>query len=53
MFDPYSTPDPITPTGSLLLAELGMDIAAVRDALADEFDTRAPRTARHAKLSSA
>ena len=36
MFDFNSDYDPITPTGSDLLAELGLDPHSVRDALADD-----------------
>lgn len=34
--------DPITPSGSDLLQELGLDAASVRDALADDRVRRCP-----------
>ncbi len=40
MFD--SDFDPVTPTAGELLAELGFDARAVRDALADDLARRCP-----------
>ncbi len=42
MFDLYSDYDPITPTGGRLLAEIGLDTRAVRDALADDRARHCP-----------
>ena len=42
MFDLYSDYDPVTPTAGELLAELGLDTRAVRDALADDRARRCP-----------
>ena len=43
MFDLYTEYDPVTPTGGLLLAEIGIDIGAVREALADDLARPRPR----------
>ena len=37
MFDLCTKYDPVTPTGGLLFAEVGIDIGAVREALADDL----------------
>ena len=42
MFDPCTDYDPIAPSGGELLAELGLDAHAVRDALADDRARRCP-----------
>jgi len=42
MFDFDSGYDVITPSGNELLAELGLDVGAVRDALADDLARRCP-----------
>ncbi len=42
MFDLYSDYDPITPSGGRLLAEIGLDTRAVRDALADDRARHCP-----------
>ena len=42
MFDSGSDYDPVTPTAGALLAELGLDTGAVRDALADDLARRCP-----------
>jgi len=42
MFDSYSDYDPIAPASDALLAELGLDAGAVRDALADDLARRCP-----------
>ena len=42
MFDPCSDYDPITPSGCQLLAAIGLDTRAVRDALADDRARRCP-----------
>ena len=42
MFDLYSDYDPITPSGGQLLAEIGLDTRAIRDALADDLVRRCP-----------
>ena len=36
MFDLYTDYDPITPSGGVLLAEIGLDLRVVREALADD-----------------
>ncbi len=42
MFDTYSDYDPIAAGGNELLTELGLDVGAVRDALADDQARRCP-----------
>ena len=42
MFDLYTDFDPVTPAGSVLLAEIGIDLDAVRETLADELARRCP-----------
>ena len=42
MFDLYPDYDPITPPGDRLLAEIGLDTRAVRDALADDRARHCP-----------
>ncbi len=42
MFDFDTDCDVITPSGGALLAEIGMDPRAVRDALADDMARRCP-----------
>lgn len=42
MLDFSSDYDPVTPTAGALLAELGFDTRAVRDALADDRARRCP-----------
>lgn len=42
MCESYSDYDPITPSGGRLLAHLGLDVRAVRDALADDRTRRCP-----------
>lgn len=42
MFDTSSDYDPIIPSGSALLDELGLDVGAMRDALADDLARRCP-----------
>ena len=42
MFDFSSDHDPVTPAGSRLLDELGLDARSVRDALADDRARRCP-----------
>ena len=42
MFDLYSDYDPVTPSGGLLLAEIGIDLDSIRDALADDLARRCP-----------
>ena len=42
MFDLYSDYDPVTPTGGLLLAEIGIDLDSARDVLADDLARRCP-----------
>ncbi len=34
--------DPITPAGDGLIAELGLDVRSIRDALADDLTRRCP-----------
>ena len=42
MLDIHSDYNPVIPAGSTLLAELGIDIASARDALADDRARRCP-----------
>ncbi len=42
MFDTYSDYDPIAAGGGELLESLGLDVGAVRDALADDLARRCP-----------
>ncbi len=42
MFDISSDYDPIAPASNALLAELGLDVSAVRDTLADDLAHRCP-----------
>ncbi len=42
MFDLQSDYDPIAPASDALLAELGLDVGAVRDAVADDRARRCP-----------
>ena len=42
MFDLYHDHDPLTPTGGMLLAEMGIDPDAVRRTLADDRARRCP-----------
>ena len=42
MFDFSSDYDPVTPAGSDVLAELGLDPRSVRDAIADDRSRRCP-----------
>ena len=42
MFDLYHDHDPLTPTGGVLLAEMGIDPDAVRRTLADDRARRCP-----------
>ena len=42
MFDFSSDYDPVSPAGSRLLDELGLDASSVRDALADDRARRCP-----------
>ena len=42
MFDASSDYDPIAPASDALLAELGLDVRQVRDALADDLARRCP-----------
>ena len=42
MFDLQSDYDPIAPCGAELLAELGLDVGAARDAIADDLSRRCP-----------
>ena len=42
MFNLYHDYDPVSPSGSLLLAEVGIDIGRVREAPADDFTRRCP-----------
>ncbi len=42
MFDLYHDYDPVTPAGGLLLAEVGIDLDAVRQTLAADLARRCP-----------
>ena len=42
MFDLYTDFDPVTPSGGLLLGEIGIDLASVRETLADDLTRRCP-----------
>ena len=42
MFDLCTDFDPVTPTGGVLLAEIGIDLDSVREALADDLARRCP-----------
>ncbi len=42
MFDLQSDYDPIAPCGAQLLTELGLDVGAVREAVADDRARRCP-----------
>ena len=42
MFEPSSDYDPIAPASDALLAELGLDVRDIRDALADDLARRCP-----------
>ena len=42
MFAPYTDYDPIAPSTGRLLAEIGIDIDAVRETIADDLARRCP-----------